>query len=70
MSEQEEEEDNLSLEHFIKVLSPAATLGLFDLLFDIKNRIDQYLADMVPLVKPEEEMPDNVSKLHIPRQEK
>ena len=70
MSEQEEEENNLSLEHFIKVLSPASTLGLFDLLFDIKNRIDQYLADMVPLVKPEEEMPDNVSKLHIPRQEK
>ena len=69
MSEQEEE-NNLSLEHFIKVLSPAATLGLFDLLFDIKNRIDQYLADMVPLVKPEEEMPDNVSKLHIPGQEK
>tara|TARA_R100000988_G_scaffold95382_1_gene61596 strand:- start:752 stop:964 length:213 start_codon:yes stop_codon:yes gene_type:complete len=65
MSEQEEE-NNLSLEHFIKVLSPAATLGLFDLLFDIKNRIDQYLVDMVPLVKPEEELPDNVSKLHIP----
>ena len=66
-------EDNkeIMIENFYSTVVPKVTLGMLDFLHDQRNLIDVFLADIAQTIAEAsgEELPDNVSKLHIPGQE-